>query len=87
MDLVFIDADKGNYVAYYERALERLNTGGLIVVDNTLWHGRVLAPHAADDHAIVAFNEHVRADHRVEKVLLTVRDGVTLIRRRLQPEG
>jgi caffeoyl-CoA O-methyltransferase len=82
-DLVFIDADKVNYVNYYEAVLPRLADRGLIVADNTLWSGRVLDD--ADDseatRAIRAFNEHVRADSRVVSVLLTIRDGVTLIRR------
>jgi caffeoyl-CoA O-methyltransferase len=81
-DLVFIDADKSNYISYYEASLPLLATGGTIVVDNTLWSGRVLDPKEPDDHAIVAFNEHVRRDERVTCVMLTVRDGVTLIRKR-----
>ena len=80
-DFVFIDADKGNYINYYEAALPLLAPGGLIAVDNVLWSGRVLDPKAPDDHAIVAFDAHVRADSRVAQVLLTVRDGVLLIRR------
>jgi caffeoyl-CoA O-methyltransferase len=80
-DLIFIDADKGNYVNYYEAALPLLAPRGLIAVDNVLWSGRVLDPQEPDDHAIVAFNERVRADRRVSHVLLTVRDGVMLIRR------
>jgi predicted O-methyltransferase YrrM len=81
-DLVFIDADKDNYVAYYEAVLPRLSERGVIAVDNTLWSGRVVDPDdSAGTQAIVAFNEHVRADPRVVTVQLTVRDGVTLIRR------
>jgi predicted O-methyltransferase YrrM len=82
-DLVFIDADKVNYVNYYEAVLPRLSERGLIAADNTLWSGRVLDPD--DDEgtrAIVAFNEHVTNDERVVCVQLTVRDGITLIRRR-----
>ena len=79
--LIFIDADKGNYINYYEAALPLLAPRGLIVVDNVLWSGRVLKPERPDDHAIVAFNEHVRNDARVVQVMLTVRDGMTLIRR------
>ena len=82
IDLVFIDADKENYKAYYEALLPKLKQGGLIVADNTLWSGRVLNPSAPSDHAIVDFNRHVAADARVEKVLLTVRDGMTLARKR-----
>jgi caffeoyl-CoA O-methyltransferase len=82
-DFVFIDADKANYVNYYESVLPRLEERGLIAADNTLWSGRVLEPESADEgtRAIVAFNEHVRRDPRVVSVTLTVRDGVTLIRR------
>jgi caffeoyl-CoA O-methyltransferase len=80
---VFIDADKPNYVNYYEAVVPRLSAGGLIAADNTLWSGRVLDD--SDDSegtvAIRAFNEHVLADERVVSVMLTVRDGVTLIRR------
>ena len=82
-DLVFIDADKVNYVNYYEAVLPRLAERALIAADNTLWSGRVLDD--TDDseatRAIRAFNEHVRGDPRVVSVLLTIRDGVTLIRR------
>ena len=83
-DLVFIDADKENYVNYYEAVLPRLSERGLIVADNTLWSGRVLEPQHEDEstRAVAAFNEHVRNDERVVCVQLTVRDGVTLIRRR-----
>lgn len=81
-DLVFIDADKGNYANYYDAALPLLAPAGLIVVDNVLWSGRVLDPKSDDDRAIVAFNDHVRDDGRVSHVLLTVRDGIMLIRPR-----
>ena len=80
-DLVFIDADKPNYVNYYEATLPLLAEGGLIVADNTLWSGRVIDE--ADDEdttqAIRAFNDHVSEDARVENVLLTVRDGMNLV--------
>ncbi len=81
-DLVFIDADKENYIRYYEATLPRLRTGGLMIVDNVLWSGKVLHPQHQSDHAIVAFNDHIRNDLRVENVMLTVRDGVTLARKR-----
>jgi caffeoyl-CoA O-methyltransferase len=81
-DLVFIDADKGNYVHYYEAALPLLAPAGVIAIDNVLWSGRVLDPKEPDDRAIVEFNRHVHADARVSCVLLTVRDGVMLVRRR-----
>ena len=79
-DLVFIDADKDGYVDYYEAVLPRLSERGLIAVDNTLWSGRVVDPD--DDGPIGRFNEHVRNDPRVVAVILSVRDGMTLIRRR-----
>jgi caffeoyl-CoA O-methyltransferase len=83
-DFVFIDADKDNYVAYYEEVLPRLTARGLIAADNTLWSGRVLddADDSESTRAIREFNEHVARDDRVVAVILTVRDGVTLIRRR-----
>jgi caffeoyl-CoA O-methyltransferase len=77
-DLVFIDADKGGYVDYYEAALAKLAPDGVILADNTLFG---LADGEIADH-IERFNEHVRADDRVETVLLTIREGVTLIRKR-----
>jgi predicted O-methyltransferase YrrM len=83
-DLVFVDAEKTEYLDYYEAVLPLLSERGVIVVDNVLWSGRVLDP--ADDRdstrAIRAFNDHVAADERVVAVMLTIRDGVTLIRRR-----
>lgn len=81
-DLVFIDADKESYVEYFDAVMPLLPAGGLIVADNTLWSGRVLSPSSASDHAIVRFNAKVAADDRVEQVLLSVRDGVMLARKR-----
>ena len=80
-DLVFIDADKANYTAYYEAALPLLSQSGLIAVDNVLWSGKVLDPQEEDDFAIAAFNDHVQGDSRVTNVVLPVRDGVMLIAR------
>jgi caffeoyl-CoA O-methyltransferase len=82
-DLVFIDADKASYLDYYEAVLPKLGERGVIAVDNTLWSGQVLdeADTSADTVALRAFNDHVRNDRRVVCVQLTVRDGVTLIRR------
>ena len=81
-DFVFIDADKPNYLNYYEAVLPRLSERGFIAADNTLWSGRVLDDGDGDEgtRAIKAFNEHVKSDARVTSVMLTVRDGVTLIR-------
>lgn len=83
-DLVFIDADKAGYKSYYEAVLPKLAEHGLIVADNTLWGGRVLDPddQTQTTRAIVEFNDHVRADPRTVCVLLPVRDGITLIRRK-----
>ena len=81
-DLAFIDADKPGYLAYYEELLKRVRRGGLILVDNVLWMGRVLDPDARDEQtlAIRAFNDHIRSDDRVEAVMLPISDGLTLIR-------
>jgi caffeoyl-CoA O-methyltransferase len=83
-DLVFIDADKPGYISYYEAALPLLAPRGFIVADNTLWSGQVLDPSPADANTIAlkAFNDMVANDPRVTCVMLTVRDGLTLIRRR-----
>src|SRR5688500_8277111 len=81
-DLVFIDADKRNYLRYYEAVIEKVRIGGLILIDNTLWSGRVLEPSDEDAHTIDALNRFIEADPRVENVLLTVRDGLHLVVRR-----
>ncbi len=77
-DLVFIDADKENYIYYWEACVPKVRKGGLLVADNVLWGGGALHPQDASDRAIAAFNEQVRRDKRVEAVMLTVRDGMTL---------
>ncbi len=82
VDFVFIDADKENYVPYWEAMVPKVRQGGFIVVDNVLWQGRVLNPEDKSDRAIDALNKVVRHDARVEAVLLTVRDGVTVARKR-----
>ena len=82
-DLVFIDADKPNYKAYYEAVLPLLAENGLVIADNVLWSGRVVEDNGDEStFAIKDFNEHVRNDPRVASVMLTVRDGMTLIRKR-----
>jgi caffeoyl-CoA O-methyltransferase len=82
-DLVFIDADKPNYVNYYEVALPLLADDGLLIADNVLWSGRVVEEDGDEStRAIKAFNEHVRNDERVRSVMLTVRDGMTLAQKR-----
>jgi caffeoyl-CoA O-methyltransferase len=82
LDFAFIDADKVGYPAYVEEILPRLRTGGLMVLDNMLRDGRVLAPESDDDRAIHELNESLVADDRVDVVLLPVRDGVSLARKR-----
>ncbi|MFR9722531.1 O-methyltransferase [Streptomyces sp. MS19] len=84
IDFAFIDADKVGYPVYYEEIVTRLRPGGLIVLDNVLRSGRVVDPAAQDpaDIAIRQINDTVTADPRVESVLLPVRDGVTLVRKR-----
>lgn len=82
LDFAFIDADKTGYPAYVEEILPRLRPGGLMVLDNMLRDGRVLAPENDDDRAIHDLNEALVADDRVDVVLLPVRDGVSLARKR-----
>lgn len=81
-DLVFIDADKGNYANYYEACLPKLSPSGLLLVDNVLWSGAVVdeADQSDDTKAIRAFNDRVRNDPRVRCVMLPIRDGVSVIR-------
>lgn len=83
-DFALIDADKGNYLGYYERVLALLRPGGLIAVDNTLWHGAVADPsvHDADTNALRAFNDRVHKDDRVDLSLVPIGDGLTLLRKR-----
>ncbi len=80
-DLVFIDADKQNYSAYYKEAMRILRNGGLILADNALWYGRIFEPEDDDSRAMADFNELVKADNRTEKLFLTIRDGIYLIRK------
>ena len=80
-DFVFIDADKQNYDAYYRESMRILRSGGLILADNALWYGRIFNPQDDDSRAMAAFNELVKADDRAEKLFLTIRDGIYLIRK------
>jgi caffeoyl-CoA O-methyltransferase len=83
VDLAYLDADKERYVAYWEELVPRMRPGGLIVVDNVLYGGRVVDADAAGGAAAIrAFNDHVVADARMDSVLLTVADGLTVARRR-----
>lgn len=84
-DMAFIDGDKRHYVETYEMTLGVLRQGGFILVDNTLWDGHVIDPAYDHDHqtqGIRAFNDLVASDERVEKVILPIRDGLTLLRKR-----
>ncbi|MFT3841304.1 MAG: class I SAM-dependent methyltransferase [Myxococcaceae bacterium] len=81
-DVVFLDADKESYLQYYALALPMLRPGGLLIADNTLWSGKVLEPKKESDVAIVTFNSHVLEDKRVERVLVPVRDGMMLARKK-----
>lgn len=85
-DLVYIDADKRDYCDYYDLVFPHVRPGGLILADNTLWSGKVVdegAPRTdAQTRGILAFNERIKADDRVEKVLLPLRDGLTVIWKR-----
>lgn len=84
-DVVFIDADKREYLAYYEAVLPKLRKGGFILADNTLWDGKVLMPLEPNDkqtQEICRFNDFVATDNRVEKVMLPLRDGLTIIRKK-----
>ncbi|MFE7462741.1 O-methyltransferase [Streptomyces sp. NPDC057499] len=83
IDLAYLDADKGNYIPYWEELVPRMRQGGLIVSDNVLFHGRVTDPEATGPAAAIKeFNDHVAADPRMDSVLLTVSDGLTFSRKR-----
>ena len=82
IDLSFIDADKEHYPEYYEAIVERTRPGGLVILDNMLWSGKVLDPQEEIPRVLDALNRRIAQDERVENVLLTVRDGVQLVRKR-----
>ena len=83
-DLIFIDADKGNYKNYYELCLNLINEKALIIFDNVLWHGDVFKKNVTDKQTSVMreFNKHIKDDNRVEKVILPLGDGLTICRKR-----
>lgn len=82
-DLVFIDADKSNYPRYFELVIDRMSTGGLIIADNVLWGGKVLQPGSdADTRSLLAYAKLVNTDPRLENVLLPMRDGLLVSRRK-----
>ena len=82
-DLIFIDADKMNYIKYYERSLELLNKDGLIIIDNVLWYGEVVNANSTDKFTknIKEFNDHISEDTRVEKLIIPLGDGMTVCRK------
>ncbi|MES2130837.1 MAG: O-methyltransferase [Bacteroidota bacterium] len=85
IDLIFIDADKKNYLNYYHLAIEKLSSGGLIIGDNVLWSGKITMPESAMDRETLAlheFNKFVQQDARVENILLPVRDGLMVVRKK-----
>ena len=85
IDLVFIDADKKNYLNYYQLVFNKLSVGGLIIADNVLWSGKITMPERAMDKETLAlhqFNQFVQQDNRVENILLPIRDGLMVVRKR-----
>jgi len=83
-DFIFIDADKKNYLSYYKLLIDRIPSGAIIIADNVLWSGKVLKEAAMSDidtKALQEFNKYVQADKRVENVLISVRDGLMIIRK------
>ncbi|NOZ35330.1 MAG: O-methyltransferase [Chlorobi bacterium] len=86
-DLIFIDADKPNYLNYYKAVLPILKPGGFIIADNVLWSGKVIKDISEDDkstHGIISFNDYVQKDLSVENMILPVRDGLMLIRKKIE---
>lgn len=83
-DLVFIDADKDNYLNYYKMVFEKVRKGGFILADNAFWDGRVLDKNTTDKETlgIIEFNEYVKKDDRVENILCPIRDGLMIIRKK-----
>lgn len=85
IDLVFIDADKKNYLNYYHLVINKLNSGGLIIADNVLWSGKITMPEEEMDRETLAlhqFNQFVQQDERVENILLPIRDGLMVVRKK-----
>tara|TARA_Y100000782_G_C10188190_1_gene268224 strand:- start:9019 stop:9657 length:639 start_codon:yes stop_codon:yes gene_type:complete len=81
LDFTFIDADKRNYLNYYRKVLEMTRPGGLIILDNMLWSGKVLQPESDIDDVLVDLNKEIAADPNVENLFLTVRDGMNVVRK------
>jgi len=82
-DIVFIDADKENYSCYYDLVFDKLRSGGVILADNVLWSGKVVEENQDEEtKALVAFSDKIQNDDRVENILLTIRDGVMMVRKK-----
>jgi predicted O-methyltransferase YrrM len=82
-DLVFIDADKRNNLHYFQLIFDKVRSGGLIIIDNVLWKGKVYGDESdTDTRSIRELNDHIAEDKRVEKLILPVRDGIMLIRKK-----
>jgi predicted O-methyltransferase YrrM len=84
-DLIFIDADKENYTHYFNLIVEKVNTGGIILSDNVLWSGKVIEPLQPDDletKALIEYNALLKEDKRIETVMLPIRDGLTISRKK-----
>lgn len=84
-DLIFMDANKREYCAYYEKAFKKLKRNGIILADNTLWSGKVVDEKLQNDEqtlGVMEFNNHIKQDNRIEKVILPIRDGLTIIRKK-----
>ena len=81
LDFTFIDADKRNYLNYYHKALEMTRPGGLVVLDNMLWSGKVVQPESEIDDILVELNKEIAEDPNVENIFLTVRDGMNVVRK------
>ena len=84
-DLIFIDANKRDYCSYYDIAYDKLRKGGVILADNTLWNGKVIDESFQNDdqtRGVLEFNNHIKEDTRIEKVILPIRDGLTIIRKK-----
>ena len=84
-DLIFMDANKREYTSYYEKAFNKLKPDGIILADNTLWNGKVIDEKFQNDdqtRGVMEFNNHIKQDNRIEKVILPLRDGLTIIRKK-----
>ena len=84
-DLIFFDANKRDYLSYYNLAINKLRTGGIILADNTLWSGKVVEDKYFNDEqtqGVMVFNNYIKDDVRIEKVILPIRDGLTIIRKK-----